>query len=296
MNRKNPPQPPSSGGTGGFGGDDALAWLAGRRPAIVPAFSAAPAPFNAGPVRERVRYAVLDLLRSTRSAERIAAAAAEMGATADQAWSDERPAVEARKQPGFACAAGCAWCCYQQVAVAPAEAIAIAKYVAATFSAAALALLKTRLAALDSGAHGLGPRGRARLKSPCAFLVDNACSIYPVRPLRCRGVYSRNAAHCRWAMETPDAVFDDRARHGKAGPYPVEPAAIADAALTGLAQAFEQAGLCWEALELTAALRVALDTPDLAERYAAGEAVFAGCELPPRGDDSAGLAKPPDSA
>jgi len=295
MTDKDRPQRPSSGG---FGGDDALAWLTGRRPATVPAFSASPspAPFNPGPVTEKVRYAVLDLLRSRRPAERIAATAAAVGATADRAWAEQRPAVEARKQPGFACASGCAWCCYQQVAVAPAEAVAIATYVAATFSAEALAVLKARLAALDSESHGLGPWGRARLKSPCAFLIADACSIYPVRPLRCRGVYSRDAAHCRWAMENPDGVFDDRARHGKAGPYPVEPAAIVDAALTGLAQAFEQAGLRWEALELTAALRVALDTPDLAGRYAAGEPVFAGCELPARDDDSAGLAKPPDSA
>ena len=293
MTDKDRPQRPSSGG---FGGDDALAWLAGRRPPTVPVFSAAPPPLNPGAITERIRHAVLDLLRSRRPADRIAATAAEMAATADQAWAEQRPTVEARKQPGFACASGCAWCCYQQVAVAPAEAIAIANYVTATFPTEALAILKARLAALDRQSHGLGPWGRARLKAPCAFLVEGACSIYRVRPVRCRGVYSRDAAHCQWAMENPDAVFDNRAQHGKAGPYPVEPAAIVDAALTGLARAFEETGLPWEALELTAALRVALDTSDPAERYAAGEPIFAGCELPARDGDSAGLAKPPDSA
>jgi hypothetical protein len=83
-------------------------------------------------------------------------------------------------------------------------------------------------------------------------------------------------------MENPDQIFGSPDRHARPGPYPVEPAKIMDGALSGLARALRDHGLAWEALELTAALRAALETPDAAARYLAGEAVFRGAELPSR--------------
>lgn len=280
-----PTKPAPSGGA--FGGHEALALLQGERARPAPAAEApvAEPPLTEGAIANRVQFEVLDILRGGgAAAATLPAAAAATVEIAERVWSEQRPAAEARKQPGFACSSGCAWCCYQQVSVAPAEAIAIAGHVRTSFSPAALAALKSRLAALDSKSRGLGPRGRASLKAPCAFLIDGTCSIYAVRPLRCRGVYSRDAGHCRWAMENPDEIFGNRERHGRPGPYPVEPAKIMDAALTGLARAFAEVRLPWGALDLTAALRAALDTPDLAERYRAGEPVFAGTELPDRDD------------
>ncbi len=254
LGRGTEPAKPAPAG-GGFGGQDALALLRGERarPASTPLPPPTEPPLTDAAIGNRVQFEVLDILRGGGAAAAILpAAAAATVKIVEQSWSEQRPAAEARKQPGFACAAGCAWCCYQQVSVAPAEAIAIAGHVRMSFSPTALAALKSRLTTLDSRSHGLGPRGRARLKAPCAFLSDGTCSIY--------------------------------ARHGRPGPYPVEPARIMDAALTGLARAFAEHRLSWGALDLTAALKVALDTPDLAERYRSGEPVFAGAELPDRDD------------
>jgi Fe-S-cluster containining protein len=293
---------------GGWGGADALAWLTSRPAAprspvsnlagsnlagsnLAGPSPAAPnpspaAPSEAAPVRTDVAHAAYfqarDALRTSRTAAAIAAAAAAAANVADRAWAEARPAVEARKQPGFACAAGCGWCCHQQVALAPAEALAIARHVQQSFAPSDLAALKARLAALDSQSRGRSVRERAQLKAPCAFLDNGRCSIYAVRPLRCRGVYSRNAEHCRWAMENPEALFGQPDRHAAPGPYPVEPAKLMDSALTGLARALHDQGLPWEALELTAALRLALDAPDAADAYLAGQPVFAGAELPAR--------------
>lgn len=285
-----------------WGGADALAWLVNRNPAP-PAAPTAPPRTADSDITNAVHFKALDALRAGRTPSGLAAATGVASMTADSAWAEARPAVEARKQPGFACAAGCAWCCHQQVAVAPAEAVAIARHVLQHFPPPALAALKARLAELDARTRGLGVAQRAHLKAPCAFLEGNACSIYAVRPLRCRGVYSRDAQHCRWAMESPDQVFGSPDRHTKAGPYPVEPARIMDAALTGLARALRDQGLPWEALELTAAVRTALDIPDAAERYLAGEPVFRGAELPsrdshvsPRAPEMPGLAKQDESA
>ncbi|MBV8534911.1 MAG: YkgJ family cysteine cluster protein [Alphaproteobacteria bacterium] len=272
----------------GWGGADALSWLVNRSPAP-PARSAPsirPVPSGAD-IANAVQFKALDALRASRTPSGLAAAVATAGDAADAAWAQARPAVEARKEPGFACAAGCAWCCHQQVAVAPAEAVAIARHVLQNFPPPALAALKSRLAGLDRRTRGLGVARRAELKAACAFLEDGRCTIYAVRPLRCRGVYSRDAGHCRWAIENPDQIFGSPGRHAKAGPYPVEPARIMDAALSGLARALRDQGLAWEALELTAAVRTALDTPDAGERYLAGEAVFRGTELPSRDSHAA---------
>jgi len=303
------PVPGPVPGLPGWGGNDALSWLVNRGGGAPRA--AAPAPPATPPQTETqvataAHFKALDALRAGRTPAAVVIAVAAATTLADRAWAELRPAAEARKQPGFACTAGCAWCCHQQVAAAPAEILAIADHVVRNFTPPARAALLDRLAALDARSRGLGLWGRAGLKTPCALLVDGQCSVYEVRPLRCRGVYSRNADHCRWAMETPDEVFGNPDRHAKPGPYPVEPAKIMDAALTGMARAFNEFGLAWEALELTAALRLALETPDSATRYLAGAPIFAGAELPERDDapptaarvqsDRPGLAKPSDSA
>ncbi len=209
-----------------------------------------------------------------RTAAGVATMAKQAAACFDRVWADIRGHVEA-KGPRFACAAGCAWCCNQTVTIAPPEAIVIAAHVRAAFSAEAVAALKARLAALDDQARGRGAFARGYLKTSCAFLVDGKCSVYDVRPLRCRSVYSRDVAHCRWVAEHPDLVYAWRDRPLEPSPYPQEPEVIADAVLSGLATAARDAGLAFEALELIAALRIALDIPDIAERYLAGEPVFA---------------------
>ncbi len=275
----------------GFGAEDALALLTGRRagaPPVAPpvAQAAAPPPsaVSEGKIATSVYFKAMDALRAGRETSAIVEAVAGARSFAERAWAEHRPAVEARKTPAFSCAAGCAWCCYQQVAVSPAEAIAIAHYLATTLSPAALDELKAKIAALDERTRGLGIWARAKLQTACVFLKNGQCSIYSARPLRCRGVYSRDAGHCQRVQENPDSVYGNRALHGKPGPYPREPAQIMDAALSGLARACNERGLSWEALELTAAMRIALEEPAVGDRYAKGEGVFAGAELPPRDD------------
>lgn len=269
-----------------FGADDALSFLSARRPTVMPAPGPASAPIPVKTdVSTPVQFRASDALRAGRTVAAVAEAVRAAGEIADQAWQAARPPVEARKAQGFACAAGCAWCCYQQVAVAPAEAVAIARHIEATFSPEQRAALDQRIAVLDDQARGKGLWSRARLKTPCVMLnADGACSIYEVRPLRCRGVYSRDAAQCQWVMENPDQVYGNPDRHATPGPYPVEPAKIMDTALTGLARACQEKGLDWEALELTAALRLTLGNPEVTGRYLAGETVLAQARLPERDD------------
>ena len=301
------PAPPAPSTGGGFGAGDAFAFLYGQRPAVAPPPlkpSARPPPkpsFRA--LSLAVKSRTVDGLRASRSPAAVAQAVAESSAMSDRRWEELRPSIEARKQPRFACAAGCAWCCHQQVAVEPVEAIAIARHIGTTFSPEDKTALKRRIDALADRTRGKGNLAWARLKTPCAFLVDGKCSIYAARPLRCRAVISRDAGHCQWAMEQPDDYFGARERRNDPGPYPMEPSQIADAALTGFALAEQEFGLPRKTLTLIAAIRILLEQPDAAERYLAGEPVFASAGLP-EDDDSVplarasppGLAKQGDSA
>jgi uncharacterized protein len=220
-----------------------------------------------------------EAIAAQRSPAGIAAMAAAAAASFDRIWTVIRGAVERQGSP-FECRSGCAACCNQLVAAAPAEVIALARHVEASFSPAQLLDLKRRLAALDDRSRGLGAFARGYLKTPCALLVDGKCSAYEARPVRCRSVYSRDVTHCRWVAENPDVVDERRDEIVEPRPYPPEPEVIADAILSALSKTAHEAGLGVEFLELTAGLRIALDTPDAAEAYLRGDEVFAAAVVP----------------
>jgi hypothetical protein len=192
-----------------------------------------------------MRIAALVRARDALAATRDPADAAQAAmAAADAAWAELRASVE--QAGALACRAGCAACCHQRVAVLPAEAALIARHLRAG-DPAARATRRARLAA---------PRGA---RAPCPFLDDGgACAIYAVRPSRCRGLHSRNAAACRKWTD-----IEERGGHVPAGidaaVFPPEPIALMDAALAGLGQALQEAGADIATLELAAAVAACLD-------------------------------------
>lgn len=226
-------------------------------------------------------FRALDAARSAKAAERLAAVAAAVHALADEVWTSVRAEAEpAGGRSQIACASGCGACCHQLVAIAPAEAAAIARFVDQNVTPQARAEIIDRVRALDTATRGKTAIERARLRLPCAFLERGSCSIYAARPLRCRAVHSRDAGHCGWALVNPDAAFAERGERAGTGPFLVAPAKIMDAALTGLARACRTLGVDGESLELAAAARIALAVPELEQHIAAGEPVFAAAALP----------------
>jgi Fe-S-cluster containining protein len=233
-------------------------------------------------------YRALDAARSTKSGERLAGMAGAVHKLADEVWANVRGDVEnARARPQIACAAGCSACCSQLVAIAPVEAAAIAQFVARNFTDEEDGALVARLRALDAQTRGKTAIARARLRQPCAFLAEGRCSIYAARPLRCRGVHSRDAGYCGWAAAHADEAAEEHKSRAGAGPFVVAPAKIMDAALTGLARACRTLSIEADSLELTAAARIALAVPGLEEFLASGEPVFAAAALPTPEDDAA---------
>src|SRR5689334_21615756 len=90
-----------------------------------------------------------------------------------------------------ACRAGCSSCCRVNVA-----------HLRNDFTDLERGALVERLAARAAEAGALTDEARWAARLPCA-LLDGAgrCSVYAVRPLRCRSFHSTDAAACRAAAE-----------------------------------------------------------------------------------------------
>jgi Fe-S-cluster containining protein len=117
--------------------------------------------------------------------------------------------------------------------------------------------------------RALRPDRRACAGLPCALLVENRCSVYPLRPMTCRGFNSADARQCERSL----------VRGGGVVPAYAPQQRLCTVVLDGMRAGLAESGLDGELLELTAALRIALAVPDAAERWLAGEKLFAPARL-----------------
>jgi Fe-S-cluster containining protein len=181
-----------------------------------------------------------------------------------------RTAKEADPPPPSACQEGCDWCCYLTVGTSVPEVVRIVEYLRQTLSPEELQATRQRVAELEERKRrrGLGQRDDAR--APCALLVNHRCLAYPVRPLTCRGFNSSDAHLCELFLQSPrKAVI----------PTYVPQLRLMTFVLDGMRAGLAESGLPGDLVELTAALRIALEVPDAAQRWLAGEAVFAPARL-----------------
>ncbi|RME42102.1 MAG: YkgJ family cysteine cluster protein [Chloroflexi bacterium] len=166
----------------------------------------------------------------------------------------------------LACRAGCPWCCYLPVGVTAAEAVRIAEYLRTTLPACMFEAVREQVAGLDEGTRHMDEDARAIARLPCPLLDDRLCSVYAVRPLACIAWTSFDALACKaaWYTATPATV----------PAHAVCYQAVMSVRL-GLRSGLADVGLDGEKLDLTTAVRIALEVPDGAERWLAGEPVFA---------------------
>ena len=100
----------------------------------------------------------------------------------------DRRAAAANREYKFDCRRGCNHCCYGLVKVGMAEARLIADSDDIDWGR-----VRERAKAVKDktvqDVHKLG--------SPCPLLVDGVCSVYEVRPIRCRSYWSVSEADCK---------------------------------------------------------------------------------------------------
>jgi Fe-S-cluster containining protein len=154
----------------------------------------------------------------------------------------------------IACSPGCAHCCVVNVAVLQPEAASIVDYLKRKLSAGQLLALERKIGELHAGVRWLDEEERIRWQLSCALLDEaGTCSVYPVRPLLCRGMTSIDPEACRQAIELLPL--------GEVSPVTVNlfQSFLYHQAFIALAQAMENAGLESSSRELTGSIKTLLD-------------------------------------
>ncbi|TAN77790.1 MAG: hypothetical protein EPN20_01585, partial [Magnetospirillum sp.] len=226
------------------------------------ALNAIAAPRSGGPKISPIKDAAFDAARTVVAAalpkgvSATVAAVGEVHAVAESLWADIRstPTFALGTQRA-ACGKGCGWCCHQRVGATAVEVLYIAAELRKRSDAAPL------IARLDAW-----PSGRA-----CAFLVDGACSIYEIRPLKCRGLYQLDA---RWCMTTYAKLDIPMFGPPPSHEYQAPPKDVFDGAVFGMALPFHRSGRDCPGVDFMPALKAVIHRPNAAQAWWRGEKIF----------------------
>jgi Fe-S-cluster containining protein len=171
-----------------------------------------------------------------------------------------------------ACREGCALCCNIFVSASAPEVFSIADYIRTT--ADDLTAELNRFGPLEALTRGLGINARAEAHIDCPLLVNSKCSIYPARPLACRGHFSLDFADCEAADrgEDKDIRKPMMAIMGRAS------------VLQALWSVLYKRGLRLPSYELGHALNIALDNTEAEAAWYRGEDVFKDVALDTDGE------------
>lgn len=181
----------------------------------------------------------------------------------------------------IACEKGCAWCCYQQVGVTAPQVLHIANHLKCGRAEISTEAALRRLRDLDDITKGMPNIARVKIQRPCALLdEDGSCLIYEVRPLACRGANSMDSEICRRTVEDFEAIAKELQNDAGAPWIHRLPYEAMARLQDGVLAATVDAGFSKEKLELTTALRIALEDPEAGTKWVSGEPVFDAARLP----------------
>lgn len=125
-------------------------------------------------------------------------------AQASQSRLDESlSAAAAASNEKSACRVGCWYCCYLKVGVRPEEAFTIVEYVREHFTQERSKEIREAVTSNARFMRRATPAEQLVASLKCPFLADGACSIYEVRPARCRSFHAVNLKGCQESFEQP---------------------------------------------------------------------------------------------
>lgn len=162
------------------------------------------------------------------------------------------------------CKAGCGSCCIVNVSVLFPEVLAILEFLEDR-AADDIEHLVPMLDEVWVRIRGLDDDERICLHQPCVFLDSHdGCSIYPVRPLLCRGVTSTDAESCRQSFvgglqnDSSTVLMNLFQRE------------LYDAAYLGVSAGLEAQGLDGRGYELTGLVRFLMRNPQKRDEMTSG--------------------------
>ncbi len=166
------------------------------------------------------------------------------------------------------CGPGCPYCCSMQISITPPEALLLGDYVENNYDdgerAALLSRIENNLALTHDRSQG--EKVRNWHLTPCVFLVDGSCSVYPIRPFICRSWHSLNKAQCLDAFHSrkEDAEIENLPHRNY----------IFGTIRDGIQEGLREKGLQWETHIITSAVKSHLNHEDPVSAWLRGETVF----------------------
>ena len=229
-----------------------------------PLMAGAPPPFRLPTVNEPQEFAVhaFHTMRVAAAEHLDPGDDAAVTAAASAIQTFTQGAIESFNALGdVACDRGCTYCCHISVASSLPEVFLVAGRLRdeldplARFGARAALAVDEQFTSEDRFRHG----------KACAFLSGGLCSIYPARPLACRGWHSLDVAACEKGFADGDPTSRIPAIPGRM---------TAAAAITfALCTAAKDTGLDGRPVRFVAAVRAALDDATWIDRWLSGEPI-----------------------
>jgi Fe-S-cluster containining protein len=171
----------------------------------------------------------------------------------------------------LACKAGCDYCCHYKIEVTPAEVLTIQQHVVRHFKPEQIQQVMAQARRNVAEAKGLSRQAQTGINQRCAFLLNQQCSIYEVRPSNCRSYHATDVKVCKASFHQPDVILPK-----------IQVEAIEDAG-GGLASGFEQAmdslGMDSKLYDFSSAFVEAMGSPTLAQRIKSGKKAFVKAKL-----------------
>lgn len=168
-----------------------------------------------------------------------------------------------------ACSAGCWYCCHLKVDARAEEVFQIAEHVQTRFSAQRQQQVRDKVTENARQLSAMTREQQFSANLPCAFLQDGQCSIYEVRPIRCRTFHATDVASCKQAWEEPSNLQIQSA-------LVPELLYTGEAHIKGSRQAFADAGYDSTVYELNAAMAMALSDSTPKRRFEKHKRAFVG--------------------
>ena len=171
----------------------------------------------------------------------------------------------------LACKDGCDYCCYPPVSAVVPEVANIVAYVLSQLPEAEQQRLSKRVAEVYAQVDRMTGEERAAANVACPYLERGRCSIYPVRPLACRGFNSSSKEACQKVYDEP--------QKNQTVPAFIPLLASAQGLKEGLAAGLEREGLQTPLVDLVRASHKLLQELDVnLLRWLEGLDVFADCQ------------------
>lgn len=166
-----------------------------------------------------------------------------------------------------ACKAGCSYCCYYKVEVKAHEMLLIHAHMKKNLAPALTAQILNSAAENADIIRTLSPKEHLARNIKCPLLIDNQCSIYEVRPFRCRSFHAVNAESCAASFANPNDFSIATELIEEVSHY-------SDALSQGFEAAAMDSGYDHRTYDLTTALLEVFADDSVEKRYKRGKKVF----------------------